>query len=290
MCWPRVTEEEGKAQPLKVDVDLVLVPVTVRDQLDRLVIGLQRDDFSVYDRGDQQVISHFSTEDAPISLGVIFDTSSSMRGTIPRAFESVVDFFRGANPEDELFLVAFNDRPELLVNFTSSIEDIENQLANLRPNGTTALLDAVYFGLNQMNKAHNERKALLIVSDGGDNHSRYNAREVLSVVSEAGVQIYAMGIFDEAPRGKAERIGPSLLGSITDSTGGKTFPIHNLKDIGDIAERLAIELRNQYLLAYHPTSLGHDGKWHKISVRVTPPPNSPRLRVYAKMGYYAPAR
>jgi VWFA-related protein len=125
---------------------------------------------------------------------------------------------------------------------------------------------------------------------GGDNHSRYNAREVLSAVSEAGVQIYAKGIFDEAPRGKAERIGPSLLGSITDSTGGKTFPIHSLKDIRDMADRLAIELRNQYLLAYHPNSLVHDGKWHKISVRVTPPPNSPRLRVYAKMGYYAPAQ
>ena len=158
-----------------------------------------------------------------------------------------------------------------------------------RPNGTTALLDAVYFGLNQMDKAHNERRVLLIVSDGGDNHSRYNAREVLSAVSEAGVQIYAMGIFDEASRGKAEGIGPNLLGSITDSTGGETFPIHSLKDIRDIADRPAIKLRNQYLLAYHPSSLD-DGKWHRISVRVTPPPNSPRLRVYAKMGYYAPAQ
>jgi Ca-activated chloride channel homolog len=131
---------------------------------------------------------------------------------------------------------------------------------------------------------------LLVVSDGGDNHSRYSIKEVWSLLREAGVQIYAMGIFDEAPRTKAERMGPDLLASATSITGGRTFPIHNLKKIGDAAAELSVELRNQYLVAYRPNNLAHDGKWHKITVRVTLPQNAPRLRVYAKAGYYAPAQ
>ena len=159
----------------------------------------------------------------------------------------------------------------------------------VKPDGTTALLDALYLGLDRMKKARNERKVLLVVSDGADNHSRYTIKELWSALREAGVQIYAMGIFDEAPRTK-ERMGPDLLAVATGITGGRTFPIHNLKRIGDAAAELSIELRNQYLVAYRPNNLSHDGKWHKITVRVTPPRNSSRLRVYAKAGYYAPAQ
>jgi Ca-activated chloride channel family protein len=281
---------EDKPGPVKVDVDLVLVPVTVTDQMDRLVLGLERDRFSVYERNREQAIRHLSTEDAPLSLGVIFDTSSSMYGKIERCREAVVQFLRSANPKDEFFLIGFGDRPELLVDFTSSVEEIQSEISKTTPNGVTALLDAVYLGLDRMKEARNERKALLIVSEGGENHSRYSTKEVWSVVREAGVQIYAMGIFDEAPRTKAERMGPDFLAAITSITGGRTFPINNLKRIEEAADQLALELRNQYLVAYHPNNLVHDGRWHKISVHVVPPQTSPRLRIYAKAGYYAPAQ
>ncbi len=291
---PRVVEHspstdaralDSKSGPVKVDVDLVLVPVTVTDQKDHLLLGLQKDSFNVFDQGKQEVIRNLSSEDAPISLGIIFDESSSMWGKIDRSREAVVQFLRSANPEDEFILVGFNDRPELLIDFTGSVEEIQEEISKARPDGTTALLDALYLGLDRK-KARNERKVLLIVSDGGDNHSRYTIKEVWSVVEEAGVKIYAMGIFDEAPRTKAERAGRNLLGAVTSITGGRTFPIYSLKKIGDAAAELSIELRNQYLVAYRPNNLAHDGKWHKITVRVTPPQKSPRLRVYAKAGYY----
>jgi len=275
---------------LRAEADLVLVPVTVTDRLNRPVLGLQKDGFTVFDQRDRQVIRYFSTQDAPLSVGILFDTSSSMRGKIERSREAVVQFLRTSSPEDEFFLVGFNDRPELLVNFTDSVEAIQSQISNVKPEGRTALLDAVYLGLDQMKRARNERKVLLIISDGGDNHSRYNVREVGLVILEAGVQIYALGIFDEAPRTKAERMGPDLLSAITGITGGRTFSIHNLKKLGDATDKLAVELRDQYLIAYRPSDLAHDGKWHKISVRVTPLPDSSQLRVHAKGGYYALAR
>lgn len=274
---------------VKVDVDLVLVPVIVTDQMDRLVIGLEKDNFVLYDGAQQQVIRNLSAEDAPLSLGVIFDTSSSMYGKIERARQAVVQFLRSANPEDEFFLIQFANRPNLLVDFTSSVDEIQSEISKATPDGGTALLDAVYFGLDRMKRARNERKALLIVSDGAENYSRYTLKELWPLVEEAGVQIYAMGIFDEAPRGRAEREGPDLLGALTNITGGRTIPVRKLKNIGDAADRLALELRNQYLIAYKPSELAHDGKWHRISVRVIPMQNNSRLRVYAKRGYYAPA-
>lgn len=286
---PDASPGNGEGKAIQVDVDLVLVPVTVTDQMDRLVLGLEKEAFSVYDGNKLQVIRHLSTEDAPISVGLIFDTSSSMYGKIERARQAVVQFLRSANPEDEFFLIGFSNRPELLVDFTNSVDEIQSEISKATPDGGTALLDAVYFGLNKMKTARYERKALLIVSDGAENHSRYTIKDVWPVVKEATVQVYAMGIFDEAPRSRAERMGPDLLSAMTDITGGRTFPIRNLKRIGEVTDRLAIELRNQYLIAYRPSDLTHDGRWHKISVRVMPPEGYSRLRVYAKGGYYAPA-
>lgn len=292
VCGPAlggVHAHSEEAEHLKANVDLVLVPVTVTDQKDRLVIGLEKDNFNVYDGYDRQVIRRISTEDAPVSLGIIFDTSSSMYGRIDRSREAIVQFLRTANTEDEFFLIGFGDRPDLLVDFTNSGDDIQTEISRATPDGATALLDAVYLGLLKMKKARNERKVLLLVSDGGENHSRYTAREVLSTVAESNVQIYGIGIFDEAPRNKAERMGPDLLAAMTNMAGGRTYPVRSLKKIGDTVADLSIELRNQYLIAYRPSNLAHDGRWHRISVRVTPPPNSSRLRVYAKGGYYAPA-
>jgi Ca-activated chloride channel family protein len=186
-----------------------------------------------------------------------------MWGKIERSREAVVQFLQTSNPDDEFFLVGFNDRPELLVDFTSSVDEMQDAFSNVMPDGTTALFDAIYLGLDRMKKARNKRKALLIVSDGGDNHSRYTIKEAWSVVREVDVQIYALGIFDDATRTKAERAGPDILRAITGVTGGRTFPIYSLKKIGDAVSELSTELRNQYLIAYRPRILAHDGKWHK---------------------------
>jgi len=277
-------------RPMKVDVDLVLVPVTITDPMNRLVTGLEQDNFEVFEGAEKQQIKHFSSEDAPISLGVIFDVSGSMSNKIEKSREAVVEFFRTANPQDEFFLIDFSDKPELLSDFTSSVEDIQAKLVYLQPKGRTALMDAIYMGLHQMRKAHNQKKALLIISDGGDNHSRYTEGEIKSMVKEADVQIYGIGLFDSAPTTPEERSGPITLSEITDVTGGRTFTIDNPNELADVATKIGIELRNQYVLGYRPTRPARDGKWRKIKVKLNPPKGLPPLHVYAKTGYYAPTQ
>src|SRR5437870_293848 len=187
------------SKPYKVDADLVLVPVTITDPMNRLVTGLDKENFNVYEGKEAQEIKHFSSEDAPVSLGVIFDMSGSMSSKIERAREAVVEFFKTANPQDEFFMITFSDRPQLVADFTKSVEDVQGKLVFTVPQGRTALLDAIYMGLSKMKDAHNSKKALLIISDGGDNHSRYTENEIKSTVKEADVQIYAIGIFTPNP-------------------------------------------------------------------------------------------
>jgi Ca-activated chloride channel family protein len=275
-------------RPMKVDVDLVLVPVTITDPMNRLVTGLEQENFEVFEGTEKQQIKHFSSEDVPISLGVIFDLSGSMGNKIEKSREAVVEFFRTANPQDEFFMVSFSDKPELLSDFTSSVEDIQAKLVYAQPKGRTALMDAIYMGLHQMRKAHQEKKALLIISDGGDNHSRYTENEIKSMVKEADVQIYGIGIFDTAPTTPEERSGPITLSEITDVTGGRTFTIDNPNELADVATKIGIELRIQYVIGYRPTRPARDGKWRKIKVKLNPPKGLPPLHVYAKTGYYAP--
>jgi Ca-activated chloride channel family protein len=275
-------------KPITKDVDLVLVPVTITDPMNRLVTGLEKDNFQLTDDGRPQEIRHFSSEDAPISLGVIFDISGSMSNKIDKSRDAVVEFFRTANPEDEFFLVAFNDKPELLEDFTMSVEDIQSKLVYAAPKGRTALLDAIYVGMNRMRKAKHQRKALLIISDGGDNHSRYTENEIKSMVKEADVQIYAIGLYDRDFKTPEEREGPELLNEVTEVTGGRTFTIGSANELADVATKIGIELRNQYVLGYRPTNPARDGKWRKIKVKLIPPKGLPPLHVYAKTGYYAP--
>lgn len=275
-------------KPIRKDVDLVLVPVTVTDPMNRLVTGLERENFTVSEGDRAQEIRHFSSEDAPISLGVIFDVSGSMSDKIEKAREAVVEFFKTANPQDEFFMITFSDRPELLADFTKSIEDIQGRLVYTVPKGRTALLDAIYMGMAKMRDAQNQKKALLVISDGGDNRSRYTESEIKSMVKEADVQIYCIGIFDRDFRTPEERYGPTLLSEISDVTGGRTFTIDNPNELADVATKIGIELRNQYVLGYRPTNAARDGKWRKIKVKLLPPKGLPPLHVYAKTGYYAP--
>ena len=275
-------------KPLKVDVNMVLVSVTITDPLNRLVTGLDRENFNVFEGKDQQEIKTFSSEDAPVSIGVIFDMSGSMTSKIDRAREAVVEFFKTANPQDEFFMIAFADKPEEIADFTSSVDDIQGRLLYTIPRGRTALLDAIYLGVTKMRQAKYPKKALLIISDGGDNHSRYTEGEIRSMVKEADVLIYAIGIYDHYFPTEEERLGPTLLGDVTELTGGRAFTIDNPNDLADVSTKIGIELRNQYVIGYRPKNPGHDGKWRKIKVKLLPPKGLPPLKVYAKTGYYAP--
>jgi Ca-activated chloride channel homolog len=276
-------------RPIKKDVDVVLIPVTITDPMNRLVTGLEKDNFSVYEGSERQDIRHFSSEDAPISLGVIFDVSGSMANKIDKSRDAVVEFFKTANPDDEFFMITFNDRPELLNDFTQSVEDIQGKLVYTLPKGRTALLDAIYLGLNKMKQAKHAKKALLIISDGGDNHSRYTSGEIKSLVKEADVQMYAIGLYDTSYRTPEEAGGPALLSELTETTGGRAFTIDNVNELADVATKIGVELRNQYVLGYRPKNATKDGKWHKVKVKLLPPKGLPPLHVYAKSGYYAPS-
>lgn len=275
------------APMIKKKVDLVLVPVTVTDPMNRLVTGLDKENFRVYEGKEEQDLRHFSSEDAPISLGVIFDMSGSMSSKIERAREAVTEFFRTANPQDEFFMIAFADKPEEISDFTQSVDDLQGKLVYTVPKGRTALLDAIYLGLSKMREAKYPKKALLIISDGGDNHSRYTEGEIKSLVKEADVMVYSIGIYDHYFATEEERLGPALLSEVSELSGGRSFTIDNPNDLADVATKIGIELRNQYVLGYRPRNPGHDGKWHKIKVKLLPPKGLPPLHVYAKTGYYA---
>ncbi|MGA7685395.1 MAG: VWA domain-containing protein [Terriglobales bacterium] len=275
-------------KPVKVDVNLVLVPVTITDPMNRLVTGLDRENFSLFEGREQQEIRTFSSEDAPVSIGVIFDMSGSMSSKIDRARDAVIEFFKTANPQDEFFMITFADKPEEISDFTSSVDDIQGKLVYTIPKGRTALLDAIYLGVSKMRQAKYPKKALLIISDGGDNHSRYTEGEIRSLVKESDTLIYAIGIYDHYFPTEEERLGPTLLSEVTELTGGRAFTIDNPNDLADVSTKIGIELRNQYVLGYRPKNPGHDGKWRKIKVKLNPPKGLPPLRVYAKTGYYAP--
>jgi Ca-activated chloride channel homolog len=286
---------EGKAalkaragERIRVDVNLVLVPVTVTDPMDRLVTGLEKENFFLYENNKLETIKTFSSEDAPVSIGVILDLSGSMSNKVIRARDSVLEFMKTSNPQDEFFVIGSNDRPELIEDFTSSVDEIEARLATVKAGHRTALLDAIYFGLDKMKQAKYERKALLVVSDGGDNRSRYTEGEVRAVVRESGVQIYSIGIFDQYAATTEERLGPVLLNDISEQTGGRLFRVDDISEMGDIATKISAELRNEYVLGYKPDDERRDGKWRKLKVKLVPPPGLPQLTVHARNGYYAP--
>jgi Ca-activated chloride channel family protein len=273
---------------IKMNVDMVLVPITITDPMNRLVTGLEQEDFQVFENNTQQKIATFATEDAPVSIGIVFDLSGSMTSKLIRARESILQFIKTANPQDEFFVIGFNDRPELIEDFTSSVEDIQARLATVRSGHRTALLDAIYYGLVKMKEARHERRALLVVSDGGDNRSRYTEGELRAQVRESDVEMYSIGIFDSYAATPEERSGPQLLNDLSEETGGRLFRVDDVSEMGDIAEKISTELRNQYVIGYRPKDLTRDGKWRKVKVKVNPPAGLPPLTVHARTGYYAP--
>ena len=276
-------------ETIRVDTNLVLVPMTVTDSQNRLVTGLERENFYVYDNDKPQTIRSFSTDDAPVTIGIIFDLSGSMTSKYARARKALSEFMRTSNPQDEFFVIAFNDRPAVVVDYTSNVDDVDARMVMLKPTARTALIDATYMGINKLKDAKYERKALLIISDGGDNRSRYSEGELRRAVRESDVQIYSIGIFDQYAPTVEEKEGPGLLTDICEMSGGRLFRVSDVNELGDIASRISAELRNEYVVGYKPTEIKKDGQWRKLKVRLNPPPGLPPLSVHNRTGYYAPS-
>ena len=280
-----------QGQALHIDVNLALVNVTVTDPYSRIVTGLEPDNFRIFEDNIEQEVVNFSSEDIPISIGVILDLSGSMANKLGKAKEAALQFFKTANPQDEFFLVGFNERARLLSPFTHNVEDLQSAMLPASAKGQTALLDAIYLGLNQMRIASNGKRALLIISDGGDNSSRYTEKDIKRIVREADTQLYSIGIFDPVEyrsRTLEELNGPTLLSETTELTGGRAFSVENINELPDIAAKIGAELRNQYILGYHPSNRARDARWRKIKIKLRTPKGLPPLSVYAKTGYYAP--
>jgi Ca-activated chloride channel homolog len=272
------------SEPLHVDVNLVLVPVTVNDSMNHTVTSLKKEDFAIYEENKQQEIRYFSTEDAPISVAILVDVSKSMSNKIDSERAAIVEFFNNANAQDEYFAITFSDRPRILADSTQSIDQLQGELLSAEPGGPTAMLDAVYLAVSKLQSARYERRAILIFSDGGDNVSRYKLREIKSLVQESDVQIYAIGLFDTFFFNTIEeKLGKLWLSEITDTTGGRTLTVDNKEKVPEAAATISREMRNQYVIGYRPTSTAKT-KWRKIKVRLSSS-DGRSLRAYYKQGY-----
>jgi VWFA-related protein len=281
------------AANLRIDANLVLVPVSVCDAMNRPVTGLEREHFKVFEDKVEQTVTHFAMEDEPLAVGLVFDTSGSMGSKLRRSRMAASAFFKTANPEDEFFLVEFNDRPKLVAPLTRDYEEIQNHLAFAPSRGRTALLDAIFLAMHEMKKSTKSRKALLIISDGGDNSSRYSVTEVRNLVRESDVLFYALGIYEPSgARGRSpeELSGPGLLTEMAEQTGGRHLPVEDLSEMPDIAAKIGIELRNRYVLGYSPGNQPRDGRYHRVQVKLAPPHGLPSLKAFWRTGYYAPAQ
>jgi VWFA-related protein len=278
---------------IRVDSSLVLIPVHVTTPLGATVTNLERENFQLFEENAPQTITLFANDDAPMSIGLLFDASGSMKNKRQKVSQAAASFFKTANKEDEFFLVQFNDWAKLVVPFTPDVDEVYSRIAGVRPYGRTALLDGVHVGLQHMKKARNLRKALVILSDGGDNWSRHNVREVKNALLESDVQVYAMGIFDAdsaSHHAREEREGPTLLDDLAGQTGGLLYSVTNIDDLPAISARISRELRTQYLLGYSPTHPVRDGKYRRVQVKLAVPKEMPGLRAYYRPGYYGAPR
>jgi Ca-activated chloride channel homolog len=274
---------------IRSTVEMVLVPVTVMDASNRVMTGLDQENFQLFEGKRQQPIKHFWSEDAPVSVGIVLDVSGSMDTKIDRARDAVVALLEASNPQDEFFLTTFADKPTLVQDFTPSVDDIRSHLLSALPKGRTSLLDAIVLSMSQMRKARYQRKALVIISDGGDNRSRYSEKDVRSLIKEADVLVYSIGVFDRQFQTVEERVGPTLLAEVSGLTGASAYALDNPKYLPLIAQHIAGELRNQYILGYSPDASRNDGKWRQIKVKLAVPRGLQMLRVQARTGYYAPS-
>ncbi len=267
---------------IRTDSEMVLIPVSVNDPLGRPVSGLSAGNFDVTDNGEAQSISAFFRDEEPIALALVLDISGSMKGLLPQARRALTYFITNANDGDQFTLVEFSDAPEVTVPLTNDLEHIRYELLFNDSDGETALIDAVYLGITELQKSNLRRKAMIVVSDGGDNNSRYTLPELRTIVREASVLIYSVGI-------RSDQTNIALLQSFSEDTGGRTFDtMMGLGGLQDIAQKIAVDLRNRYVLGFVPTDRSRDGLYHKIDLILKAPRGLPRLTTYWRKGYYAP--
>ncbi len=288
------TAESGRPGQFRIDANVVLINATVLGPHDRPILGLTRDRFRVFEDNSEQSIAYFSQEEVPLSLAVIFDASGSMEGKLPAMRDVVGALLAKGNPGDEFALITFSDQPQVAMGWTSNPAEIQNRLLDFSAHGETSLLDAIRTGLSAMKQAKNAHRAMLILSDGGDNHSRFSEREILHSLEEADVQIYAIDSAESwslRTRAPEELMGPDLLERISDRAGGRYFQADSRRELNDTAERISRELRSQYVIGYVPPSSGktsaNDGRFHHVRVQVKRDSGAPKLNVFWRKGYRA---
>jgi Ca-activated chloride channel family protein len=274
-----------------VNSDLITLTVTVTDNYGRYVSGLDKKAFSIFDEKAAQEIEFFSDDDAPVSVGVIFDVSGSMNGEkIKRAREALGRFISTSHDSDEYFLIGFNTRAQLLLDKTRDGDAVLNKLTYVQPKSQTALYDACYLGVEKVQRGTHPKRAILLISDGQDNSSRYTYSELRRLLKESDVVVYSIGILDGSDAGSTLGMeGQGILDELSSVSGGKAFFPNTAAEMDEIFERIALELRHQYSIGYRPSNFANNGKWHKIKVKITPPRGLPRLFVRSKEGYYSTA-
>jgi Ca-activated chloride channel family protein len=277
---PRTRTEANSIRTanFRLDARLVEIPVSVSDLWDRPRLNLRQSDFRILEDGVEQQIAAFSTADAPMSTGVVFDTSGSMKSSIGDSREALNQLFKTAGIQDEFFLLRFSDRPEMVAPFMNDTGEVIRRLGMVVPRGWTALYDAIFYSMQAMRRAAHPRRALLVLSDGEDNNSRYSEAEVLSLVRESDVRVYAIGLFRQT----------HALEKMAAETGGRMIWVHKLSDLADAVEKLTLEMRNTYVLSYFSKNAQSDGRYRKVKVEVAPGENGQPLRVSWRHGYYVP--
>ena len=286
---PPTDYDDNDDPPVKVNTDLVTLTLTVTDQFGRYVSGLTKNAFTITDNNQEQELTFFSDTDAPVSVGILFDVSGSMNGDkIVRSRKALERFINTSHPSDEYFLIAFNTRAQLLLDRTRNGEAVLEKLTLVQPKANTALYDAVYLGIERVTRGSHRKKALLIISDGQDNSSRYNFGEVKRLLKESDVTVYSVGILGGGDAGSMLGLqGQAFLDELSGVTGGRAFYPQTNVELDEIFERIALELRHQYSVGYTPKDFNPNGKWRKVKVKVKPPRGLPRLIVRSREGYYA---
>jgi Ca-activated chloride channel homolog len=281
---PPTIKPAQKPTVFRTNVDVVVVRAAVTDPLNRYVVGLEKEHFKVFDNKVEQSITHFGNDNSPLSVGIIFDVSGSMADNLLGAKNSIIRFLEQGTAQDEYFLVSFNDRVTLAQDFTPKNDNIRNQISFVKPKGRTALYDGIYAGLQKLTEAHHDKKALIVITDGEDNSSRYTFSDVKEFAKETDAQIYVIG--EKGDQG----YGRSIISEVVSLSGGRAFFPNNLKSLDYYCDLIHTELRNQYVLGYTPSNATTDGKWRKLKLKLEPPEGLPKLSVRAKEGYFAPKR